>query len=156
MRNYFALPSLYIGLLSLALPVGVPAQSTTSLRGTVTDPSGSAIPDAVLTLTNAGTGFKRQVLTSADGVYQFLQTPPGTYQIAAAKPGFNPLGPMSIRSLEDLNYTVNTAAADPYTLPFGISLRAAFSVDDISATATPGEWERPLPRAPRALPTIGR
>src|ERR1700730_15465055 len=78
MRKYFASPSLYIGLLSLALPVAVAAQFTTSLRGTVTDPSGSAIPDAVLTLTNAGTGFKRQVLTSADGVYQFLQAPPGT------------------------------------------------------------------------------
>jgi Leishmanolysin len=72
------------------------------------------------------------------------------------QPGFNPLSVMSIRSLEDLNYTVNTAAADPYTLPFGVSLRAAFRVDDISATATPGEWERPLPRAPRALPTMVR
>ena len=70
--------------------------------------------------------------------------------------GTNPLSVMSIRSLEDLNYTVNPDAADPYTLPAGVSLRAAFRVDDISATSTPGEWERPLPHAPRALPTIGR
>jgi Leishmanolysin len=72
------------------------------------------------------------------------------------QPGTNPLSVMSIRSLEDLNYTVNAAAADPYTLPAGVSLRAAFRIDDISATSTPGEWERPFPRAPRALPTIGR
>jgi hypothetical protein len=70
--------------------------------------------------------------------------------------GVNLLSVMSIRSLEDLNYTVNTAAADPYTLLAGVSLRAAFRADDISATATPGEWERPLPHAPRALPTVQR
>ena len=68
--------------------------------------------------------------------------------------GNNPLSVMSIRSLEDLNYTVNPAAADPYTLPAGVSLRAAFSPDDIGATATPGGWERPLPHAPGALPTV--
>jgi hypothetical protein len=70
--------------------------------------------------------------------------------------GVNLLSVMSIRSLEDLGYTVNTAAADPYTLLAGVSLRAAFRADDISATATPGEWERPLPHAPRALPTVQR
>ena len=69
--------------------------------------------------------------------------------------GTNPLSVMTIRSLEDLNYTVNPAAADSYTLPAGVSLRAAFRADDINATPTPGEWERPLPRAPRALPTAG-
>jgi len=46
---------------------------------------------------------------------------------------------------------VNPAAADPYTLPAGVALRA-FPADDINAT--PGEWERPLPHAPRALPTV--
>jgi len=70
--------------------------------------------------------------------------------------GTNQLSVMSIRSLEDLDYIVNTAAADPYTLLPGVSLRTAFGADDISATATPGEWERPLPRAPRALPTVVR
>jgi hypothetical protein len=70
--------------------------------------------------------------------------------------GTNQLSVMSIRSLEDLSYIVNTAAADPYTLLPGVSLRAAFRTDDISAMATPGEWERPLPRAPRPLPTVLR
>jgi hypothetical protein len=70
--------------------------------------------------------------------------------------GTNQLSVMSIRSLEDLDYIVNTAAADPYTLLPGVSLRAAFRTDDISAMATPGEWERPLPHAPRALPTVLR
>jgi hypothetical protein len=70
--------------------------------------------------------------------------------------GTNQLSVMSIRSLEDLDYIVNTGAADPYTLLPGVSLRAAFRTDDISAMATPGQWERPLPHAPRALPTVLR
>lgn len=68
--------------------------------------------------------------------------------------GVNPLSAMTIESLQDLGYTVNTAAADPFTIPGG-SLRAAFRIDDVSATPTPGEWERPLAHAPRPLPTIG-
>jgi hypothetical protein len=68
--------------------------------------------------------------------------------------GTNPLSVMSIRSLEDLNYTVNPAAADPYSLPAGVSLRAAFNPKDIAATATPGGWEQRLSHAVGALPTI--
>jgi hypothetical protein len=68
--------------------------------------------------------------------------------------GTNPLSVMSIRSLADLNYTVNPAAADPYTLPAGTNLRASFRINDINATSTPGEWERPmLHHPPRGLPT---
>ena len=102
-----------LGLLLLAMPLALDAQSTTSLRGTVTDPSGSAIPDAVLTLTNAATGFKRQVLTGADGVYQFLQTPPGTYQIGAAKPGFNPLSRTGVELLVNTPSTVDLHMEQP-------------------------------------------
>jgi hypothetical protein len=71
--------------------------------------------------------------------------------------GTNPLSVMTIRSLEDLNYTVDPAAADGYpdsnTIPV-LSFRASFRSDDITAP-TSGEWERPLPHAPRALPTLG-
>ena len=68
--------------------------------------------------------------------------------------GTNPLSVMTIRSLEDLNYTVNTAAADPFTIPGG-SFRASFRSADMTASPTPGQWERPLPHAPRTLPTLG-
>jgi hypothetical protein len=68
--------------------------------------------------------------------------------------GTNPLSVMTIRSLEDFGYTVNPAAADPFTIPGG-SIRASFRIDDITQTSTPGTWERPLPRAPRSLPTMG-
>ena len=61
----------------------------------------------------------------------------------------NPLSVMSIRSFEDLNYTVNTAAADAYTIAALSSLSAA-SVMSSSPTLS-RDWERPLPIAPRVL-----
>jgi leishmanolysin len=67
--------------------------------------------------------------------------------------GTNPLSKMSIKSLEDLDYTVDVSAADPFTIPGG-SIRASFRANDVTATSTPGAWEKPLPRPPRGLPTV--
>ena len=65
--------------------------------------------------------------------------------------GKNPLSIMSIRSLEDLGYTVDTTAADPYSHP-GLNILAPGTVADPSPTT--GVWETGLPRRPIALPTI--
>ena len=65
--------------------------------------------------------------------------------------GKNPLSIMSIRSLEDLGYTVDTTAADPYTHP-GLNVMAAGSV--AAPSPTTGVWEKGLPHRPVALPTI--
>jgi hypothetical protein len=64
--------------------------------------------------------------------------------------GGEPLSVMTIRSFEDLNYTVNTAAADPYTIASGNLVATATA--PLSATVS-GRWERPLPVRPRMLPT---
>ena len=66
--------------------------------------------------------------------------------------GKNPLSIMTIRSLEDLGYTVDTTAADPYTPPSGVNLRAPGSGPDPALTT--GTWEIGLPHRPIALPTI--
>src|SRR5262249_51957925 len=78
------------------------AQSTTSLRGVITDPSGAIIPGAVVSLTNDLTGFKRQALSGEDGIYQFLQAPPGTYQVTIEKAGF------ATAARENVQLQVNT------------------------------------------------
>jgi hypothetical protein len=69
--------------------------------------------------------------------------------------GNNPLSEMTIRSMEDLGYGSNPAAADTYRIPGG-SLRASLDIMAASSTsrAAPG-WERPLGIRPRMLPTLG-
>jgi len=80
------------------------SQATTSLRGTITDPLGAVIPEAIVTLTNTGNSSTRQVVTDKAGQYQFLQMPPGSYRITVEKPGFSKV------SENDVMLLVNTPA----------------------------------------------
>src|SRR5579875_747693 len=59
-----------------------------SLGGSVTDSSGAAIPNAILTLTNEATGFKTTFTTSATGEYNFTNLTPGRYSLAVNATGF--------------------------------------------------------------------
>jgi Carboxypeptidase regulatory-like domain len=57
--------------------------ATTMVHGTVMDPKGAVIPGATVTIVNRAVGYKRDVTSGADGSYQVLQVPPGTYDISA-------------------------------------------------------------------------
>src|SRR5437764_1809733 len=59
-----------------------------AVTGSVTDPSGAAITDAKVTLTNLGTAETRTQPTNADGLYSFVNLIPGNYKIDVEKPGF--------------------------------------------------------------------
>ncbi|MGH9760790.1 MAG: carboxypeptidase-like regulatory domain-containing protein, partial [Blastocatellia bacterium] len=76
---------------SLSIIVVGPAwgQASTSLRGTVTDPSGAAIPNATVHLINSGTNAERVATTDQQGSYAFIQVIPGTYQLKAEASGFS-------------------------------------------------------------------
>ena len=68
---------LIVVLLSSLLSSLLAAQSTTSLHGVVSDSKGAVLPGATLRIYDSQTGFARTVTSGADGVYQFLQIPPG-------------------------------------------------------------------------------
>ena len=63
-------------------------QLTAQIRGTVTDASGAAIPDATVTATNNQTQVKKSIPTQSEGNFEFLQLPVGNYDVSVAKPGF--------------------------------------------------------------------
>ncbi len=80
-------------LLCLLLMTAVPclmAQSagTSALAGTVTDPSGAAIPNVTVTITSNGTGQSRTATTGPDGNYRFNLLQPGNYRVSFAASGF--------------------------------------------------------------------
>jgi protocatechuate 3,4-dioxygenase beta subunit len=52
-------------------------QASATVNGVVTDPSGAAIANAKVELTNVGTGVTRTTTTNADGAYLFLNVVPG-------------------------------------------------------------------------------
>src|SRR5712671_5666613 len=73
----------------LSTSIFVQGQSTYgSITGSVTDPTGAAVTDARVTLTNLGTAEKRTQPTGADGLYSFVNLIPGNYRVEAEKPGF--------------------------------------------------------------------
>src|SRR4051812_22021183 len=65
------------------------AQGTTAdIVGTVTDNSGSVIPNAKITVKNLGTSDTRMAQTSASGEYAFPLLPVGSYSVTVEAPGF--------------------------------------------------------------------
>ena len=92
----------------IAMTTLVLAQSgTTSLRGTVTDPSTAAVSGAKVTLTSPETGFTRTVTTNATGNYEFLQLQPGTYELTVEMPGFRKSQEKQIHLLVDTAASIN-------------------------------------------------
>src|SRR6185437_11461259 len=73
---------------SLVLALGAWGQYNASIQGTVTDPSGAAVPNAKVTVTNQATGVSTQTTTSSTGSYTVGQLPPGNYTVTVEASGF--------------------------------------------------------------------
>jgi hypothetical protein len=82
-------------------------QATTSLRGTVTDPSSSSIPGATVVLSNPESKVERVATTGAQGEYQFLFVPPGTYTLTINAKGFARYEQKGLELLVNTPATVN-------------------------------------------------
>jgi hypothetical protein len=66
------------------------AQYTTArLSGTVEDNTGAAVPGAMVTVEQAGTGYKQAVKSGAAGEFLFPSLPVGSYQLTAEMAGFS-------------------------------------------------------------------
>src|SRR5439155_16933753 len=59
-----------------------------SIVGTVTDPSGAAVPQATVKVTNQDTNETREVATNEAGGFVLSTLPAGTYSVAISKTGF--------------------------------------------------------------------
>lgn len=65
--------------------------------------------------------------------------------------GFNALSAMTIKSFEDLGYTVNVSAADTYTIFIGSLSTGA---ETFSSPAASRDWERPIRIKMKRLPSV--
>ena len=61
---------------------------SSSLQGTVQDPTGAVVPGATCKLTNPGTNASVTVVTDPNGVFRFLELLAGTYNLTISAPGF--------------------------------------------------------------------
>ena len=67
-----------------------------SVVGTITDPSGSVIPGATVTLTNKETAVAREDKTDEGGRYSFVNVLPGNYDLKVTASGFRTLADTNI------------------------------------------------------------
>lgn len=108
MRRFWQLSFLVVFGASLALFSSAAwGQATTSLRGTVTDPSGAAIPNATVHLVNPGTGVERTTKTDQQGGYVFAEVTPGNYVLRVEAAGFSTYEQKGFQLLVNLPATIN-------------------------------------------------
>ncbi len=73
----------------LMAPAGVAQQATADVNGVVKDPSGAAIANAQVELTNVNTGVVRRTASNTAGIYDFPSVVPGAYSMQASASGFS-------------------------------------------------------------------
>jgi hypothetical protein len=84
----------------LALFMALPsfAQTTGEIRGNVVDEDDLSIPGVEITLTGeALIGGSQSRTSNASGIFQFVQLPPGVYELIAEKDGFGTVGMSNIQ-----------------------------------------------------------
>src|ERR1035438_2465709 len=74
-------------IVSFIAPI-LPAQTTSTLEGTIEDKQSLAIAGVQLQVISAELAIDRTVVTESDGSYRFAGLPPGIYEIHATKTGF--------------------------------------------------------------------
>ena len=83
-------------------------QTTTGrLRGQVLDPSGAAVANAQVTVTNQQTGVAVTVTTTSAGTYEFPSVLPGLYKVSVEAKGFSTLVRKDLPVLADQDNVSN-------------------------------------------------
>jgi uncharacterized surface anchored protein len=92
----------------LLLSVGVcAAQSTATLAGTVTDPTGAVVPGANVKVRSLATNTIRETVSDSAGAYTVPSLQPGDYEIRTTAAGFGTSVIKSITLQVDQSVTAN-------------------------------------------------
>jgi hypothetical protein len=113
-------------LMMVSLSVAANAQTFRgAINGTVTDPSGAAVPNAQVKATDKATGIDHSTVTTSDGLFAFQDLPVGTYKVTVTAAGFPVLAVDNI--------TVAQGAI--YTLPVKLTMSQQLTTVEVSAAA---------------------
>jgi hypothetical protein len=110
------LVKLFALLTLLAFSCQLLAQTTGSISGVVTDPSGALVEGARVTVTNQGVNAARTVNTNSSGYYSVPNLVPGAYSVSVEKSGFSPFKfsntPLTVAQALVLNATLTVGAQE--------------------------------------------
>jgi hypothetical protein len=116
MKRLWSVKSLLAVALLLVGPALMRAQEVAGLVGTVIDPSGAAVSDASVKLTNTNTGATSETQTNETGYYRFVRLAPGPgYELTISKEGFRKA------TFSDLYLAVATMRTQDVQLQVGVN-----------------------------------
>src|SRR5258708_7722082 len=98
-KSHFCLISLIVLLCTFTAMSQV---QNGQFSGTVTDPSGAAVPNAKVTITNQATNLSVTVMSNQTGSYSARELPVGTYKITVEASGF--------KTFADVNVVLNAGS----------------------------------------------
>jgi hypothetical protein len=84
LRNVFS--AIFLFFLSSSILFG--QTSTGTINGTLTDPTGAAVPGAMVRLVNQATKIESQATSNQDGFFTFVNVQPGNYTVGVEASGF--------------------------------------------------------------------
>jgi hypothetical protein len=105
MRKYTL--GLFLAVLCLFAGRSNAQQTLGSVSGTVFDPTGAAIPNATVTVSDAEIGVTRTTQSQSNGFFQIFNLPVGTYRVEAGHDGFDKAALTGVAVQEAHTSTVN-------------------------------------------------
>ncbi len=110
---WFGIAVVVIGLLGFELAARAQnAGSSTSISGTVTDPTGAVVVGATVTIHNPVSGLERTAMTDSSGNFSIDNIPFNPYHMTVTATGFAPyVQDVEVRSVVPLNLKISLQVA---------------------------------------------
>ena len=122
-----------ISILATQLPALGQGETTSAIVGSVSDPAGTPMAGATVTVTNAGNGLKRSVKTDDSGRFSFPQLMPGMYGVRMEADRFE----------TQQNNAVSAGLGQKQTVDFRLNIASAIQSILVQESATLVNPENP-------------
>ena len=132
MRSAVCRPAARFVFLIFLLPMSLHGQQLATLNITVADPSGSAVPEARITLRNMATGAKRAVLSSGTGIAVVPALWAGSYQLTVESDAF-----------ASYQVALTLAVGQIASLPVSLKIKTARETVEVHEMPTGIDTQRP-------------
>lgn len=120
-----------LGVAVFATALMMRAQTTTgTIYGTVTDPTGAAIPGCTVKAVDVATGVAQTTVTNGSGAYTFTTVQPGGYRVFTTAAGFKSLTQTGIQVAANQNVHV------AFSLPVGSATENVSVAADVTMVDT--------------------
>ncbi|MGB9487420.1 MAG: carboxypeptidase-like regulatory domain-containing protein, partial [Terriglobia bacterium] len=115
---------LFLLTLGVARFASAQGSNSTSISGTVLDPSGAVVKGATVKIVNPVSRYERSTVTDDSGHFEFTNVPFNPYHLSVAAPGF-----------QDIDQDVEVRTSVPIDLKFNLEIAAGVTTVTVQGEA---------------------